>query len=131
MFNDTYSTDVVRFEIGTDIAMCGEDIGKEISLYREDLAEKTGFIFPLVHIVENFSIQENQIKIFVQEKEINEERVKQGKKEFEYTDEIEEKEIKVSETDKESGYYHRDNKEKGFMYLDHRTVDSKCNILVD
>lgn len=73
LFNDTYSTDVVRFEIGTDIAMCGEDIGKEISLYREDLAEKTGFIFPLVHIVENFSIQENQIKIFVQEKEINEE----------------------------------------------------------
>ena len=65
------------------------------------------------------------------EKEINEERVKQGKKEFKYTDEVEEKEIKVSETDEESGYYHRDNKEKGFMYLDHRTVDSKCNIIVD
>ncbi len=65
------------------------------------------------------------------EREINEERVKQGKKEFEYIEEIEEKEIKVSETDKESGYYHRDNKEKGFMYLDHRTVDSKCNIIVD
>ena len=65
------------------------------------------------------------------EKEINEERVKQGKKEFEYKEEIEEKEITVSETDKESGYYHRDNKEKGFMYLDHRTVDSKCNIIVD
>ena len=65
------------------------------------------------------------------EKEINEERVKQGKKEFEYKEEIEEKEIKVSETDEESGYYHRDNKEKGFMYLDHRTVDSKCNIIID
>ena len=65
------------------------------------------------------------------EKEINEERVKQGKKEFKYTDEVEEKEIKVSETDEESGYYHRDNKEKVFMYLDHRTVDSKCNIIVD
>jgi hypothetical protein len=33
--------------------------------------------------------------------------------------------------DKEGGYYHRDNKEKGFMYLDHRTVDDKCNIIVD
>ena len=65
------------------------------------------------------------------EKEINEERVKQGKNEFKYTDEVEEKEIKVSETDEESGYYHRDNKEKEFMYLDHRTVDSKCNIIVD
>lgn len=65
------------------------------------------------------------------EEEINEERRKQGKKEFEYKDEIEEKKIKVSDTDSESGYYHRDNKEKGFMYLDHRTVDSKCNIIVD
>ena len=65
------------------------------------------------------------------EKEINEERIKQGRKPFEYKDEIEEKHIKVSTTDKESGYYHRDNKEKGFMYLDHRTVDDKCNIIVD
>ena len=65
------------------------------------------------------------------ENEINEERTKYGKKEFEYKDEIEEKHIKVSSTDKESGYYHRDNKEKGFMYLDHRTVDDKCNIIVD
>ena len=65
------------------------------------------------------------------EKEINEERIKQGKKPFEYKDKKEQKHIKVSTTDKESGYYHRDNKEKGFMYLDHRTVDDKCNIIVD
>lgn len=65
------------------------------------------------------------------EEEINEERKKQGKKEFIYEDTKEEKEIKVSDTDNESGYYHRDNKEKGFMYLDHRTVDGKCNIIVD
>ena len=65
------------------------------------------------------------------EQEINEERRKQGKKEFEFKEEIEEKKVKVSDTDSESGYYHRDNKEKGFMYLDHRTVDSKCNIIVD
>lgn len=65
------------------------------------------------------------------EEEINEERRKQGKKEFEYKEEYEEKHIKESTTDKESGYYHRDNKEKGFMYLDHRTVDHKANIIVD
>ena len=65
------------------------------------------------------------------EEEINEERIKYDKKPFEYKNEIEEKHIKVSTTDKESGYYHRDNKEKGFMYLDHRTVDDKCNIIVD
>ena len=72
----------------------------------------------------------HQIKEWL-EKEINEERRTQGKKEFEFTEKIEEKKVKVSDTDNESGYYHRDNKEKGFMYLDHRTVDSKCNIIVD
>lgn len=65
------------------------------------------------------------------EKEINEQRVKDGKKEFVYEEKLEEKKIKVSNTDPESGYYHRDNKEKGFMYLDHRTVDLKHNIIVD
>lgn len=65
------------------------------------------------------------------EEEINEERKRLGKKEFEYKDEYEEKHIKVSTTDKESGYYHRDNKEKGFMYLEHRTVNGKCNIITD
>lgn len=65
------------------------------------------------------------------EEEINEERIKQGRKPFEYKDKVEQKHIKVSTTDKESGYYHRDNKERGFMYLDHRTVDDKCNIIVD
>ena len=45
------------------------------------------------------------------EEEINEERIKIGEKPFEYKDEYEEKHIKVSKTDPESGYYHRDNKE--------------------
>ena len=65
------------------------------------------------------------------EDEINEERIKNGEKAFEYKDKEKEKHIKVSTTDRESGYYHRDNKEKGFMYLDHRTVDHKVNIIVD
>lgn len=65
------------------------------------------------------------------EEEINEERRNNGKKEFVYQDEEERKHVKISTTDEESGYYHRDNKEKGFMYLDHRTVDDKCNIIVD
>ena len=65
------------------------------------------------------------------EKEINEERERIGQKAFNYKDEIEKKHIKVSKTDKESGYYHRDNKEKGFMYLEHRTVNGKCNIITD
>src|SRR5690606_14703593 len=41
------------------------------------------------------------------------------------------KEIKVSRTDPDSGYMVRDDKPKGFFYLDHRTVDSKHAIITD
>ena len=42
-----------------------------------------------------------------------------------------EREIKQSTTDKDAGYMVRDNKPKGFFYLDHRTVDGRCNIITD
>lgn len=38
---------------------------------------------------------------------------------------------KVSTTDPESGFMHRDNKPQGFFYLDHRTVDGKHGIITD
>ena len=76
-------------------------------------------------------VKEIKKRRFDLEEEINEERKRIGKKEFEYKNESETKHIKVSKTDKESGYYHRDNKEKGFMYLEHRTVNGKCNIITD
>lgn len=41
------------------------------------------------------------------------------------------KNTKVSTTDPESGFMHRDNKPKGFFYLDHRTVDGKHGIIMD
>jgi len=80
---------------------------------------------------ENQTVSEVKKRRLDIEKEINEERIKIGKKEFEYKDEEGSKNIKISTTDPESGYYHRDNKEKGFMYLEHRTVDGKCNIIID
>ncbi len=65
------------------------------------------------------------------ENEINHLREEMGKDAFEYEDETERKEIKISKIDSDSGYYHRDEKEKGFMYLDHRTVDGLNNFIVD
>lgn len=41
------------------------------------------------------------------------------------------KNTKVSTTDPESGFMHRDNKPQGFFYLDHRTVDGKHGIITD
>jgi len=39
--------------------------------------------------------------------------------------------IRKSKTDPESGYMSRSGKPGGFFYLDHRTVDGKCNIITD
>ena len=64
---------------------------------------------------------------------ITAEREAHGKKPLKETDsdQIAEKETKVSTTDPESGYMVRDGKPKGFFYLDHRTVDSKHNLITD
>ena len=45
--------------------------------------------------------------------------------------EEETRQIKVSRTDKESGYMVRDGKPKGFFYLDHRSVDGLHAIITD
>jgi transposase len=45
--------------------------------------------------------------------------------------EPQEREIKVSTTDPDSGYLTREGKPQGFYYLDHRTVDGKYNIITD
>ena len=59
-------------------------------------------------------------------------REEKGKKPLKASEKAAEvKDTKVSNTDPESGYMHRDNKPKGFFYLDHRTVDGKYGIILD
>jgi transposase len=66
------------------------------------------------------------------DKSIDEDRIEHGKKPLKKTEKLPEKKtIKVSTTDSDSGYMMRDGKPEGFFYLDHRTVDSKNNIIVD
>ena len=40
------------------------------------------------------------------------------------------KKVKVSNTDSEAGYYYRNEKEKGFVYQDHRVVEGKNNFII-
>lgn len=47
------------------------------------------------------------------------------------TPECDTKGIKVSRTDPDSGFMVRDDKPRGFFYLDHRTVDGKHAIITD
>lgn len=63
---------------------------------------------------------------------VDEDRLSHGKKPLALSSKaLPEREIKQSTTDPESGYMVRDSKPKGFFYLDHRTVDSRCNIVTD
>jgi len=64
---------------------------------------------------------------------VSEDRAAHGKKPLKEPPEAEPgtKEIKVSRTDKDSGYMVRDGKPKGFFYLDHRTVDGRHAIITD
>jgi transposase len=63
---------------------------------------------------------------------IGEDRAAHGKKPLKPSDpEPETRQIKVSRTDKDSGYMVRDGKPKGFFYLDHRTVDGRHAIITD
>ncbi|MFC5529676.1 IS1182 family transposase [Cohnella yongneupensis] len=55
-----------------------------------------------------------------------------GKKPLKPREEVnEDKEVKVSTTDPDSGYMIREGKPEGFFYLDHRTVDVKYNLITD
>jgi len=68
------------------------------------------------------------------EQSINEDRASHGKKPLKESPKDEgpeQKEIKQSTTDPESGYMVRDGKPEGFFYLDHRTVDSEHNFITD
>ncbi|MEK4988437.1 IS1182 family transposase [Listeria sp. FSL L8-0308] len=63
---------------------------------------------------------------------VKDDRRNHGKKPLKSREEVnEEKEMKVSKTDPDSGYMIRDGKPEGFFYLDHRTVDMKYNLITD
>lgn len=64
---------------------------------------------------------------------VTEDRAAHGKRPLKEQPESEPetREIKVSRTDKDSGYMVRDGKPKGFFYLDHRTVDGRHAIITD
>ncbi len=66
------------------------------------------------------------------EEEVSKVRTNHSQDELKKKDNIvETKEIKQSKTDPESGYMFRDNKPKGFFFLEHRSTDIKTNMIVD
>ena len=85
-----------------------------------------------------FKVEETVVtpKAYLEEldKAVTDERVRQSQKPLKPKDDDESsptKPTKISTTDPDSGYMVRDEKPKGFFYLDHRTVDSQYAIITD
>jgi transposase len=94
-------------------------------------ANKNKFVIEQVH-------QSTKSYVEELEKAVNADREAHGKNPFKKDDDNgggnsnpPDKDVKKSTTDSESGFMVKDNKPKGFFYLDHRTVDGKYNIITD
>lgn len=80
---------------------------------------------------------ENEVHEVIEDRNLHLEKVnfireRHGKKPLkELEAKIHEKQRKISTTDPDSGFMHRDRKPTGFYHLDHRTVDSSYNIILD
>ncbi|MBC2361172.1 transposase, partial [Listeria welshimeri] len=73
--------------------------------------------------------KETRVYQEVLEDEINVSRVAEGKKPFARKENREEKEVKISDTDPESGYYVKGEREKQFAYSFHTACDTNGFIL--
>lgn len=65
--------DVVRLEFGSDIAEFADLILEKIDDFRETVKSDSGFILPLVHVLEKEDLQENEMIFYVRGKEIEHE----------------------------------------------------------
>jgi transposase len=109
----------------------------------KDLASGTVLYTDSTHLKANanknkYDVAEVKVKaqeyLHALDQAVTEDRATHGKKPLKPSEpdsEPEIKQVKVSRTDKDSGYMVRDGKPKGFFYLDHRTVDGRHAIITD
>ena len=79
------------------------------------------------NVTEEIVIEEDESLLML----VNEKRISKGQKALKPSEpKVTQKSRKVSKTDPDSGYMHRDRKPIGFYHLVHGTVDSQNNILL-
>lgn len=67
---NTLDEDIIKLEIGGDIAECAEAVCEKINELRDNIKSATGFIFPPVHVLHKEELQENELVLFVRGKEV-------------------------------------------------------------
>jgi transposase len=122
----------------------GTDLFTKIFTRILEIAEKEGFVAPEQIYIDSTHIKASankkkyeKINVEVEakkykeqlDKEIDNDRQKHGKEPLKKTKKIETKEIVQSTTDKDSGMFHKNEKEKCFAYLAHTACDDANFIL--
>lgn len=65
MFADSLKEDIIRIEIGDDLIKFGNRLCELVDIVRNEICEETGFIMPLVRIIDNQALQENKYRILL------------------------------------------------------------------
>ena len=68
MFQKTSNLDVISIKLGNDLLTFADSILDVIMNKRHEIFDKTGFVFPLVHVIDDPNLQENEfiVEIFDQ-----------------------------------------------------------------
>ncbi len=70
LFSNKLDEDIIRIELGEDLINFGERMCQIIENLRNKICEEKGIIFPIVRIIENESLQENQYEVFIRGKNV-------------------------------------------------------------
>ena len=64
------NSDIITLLVGNDFVEYGDSILDYVNEVREEIKNKTGFIYPLVHILSSETLQENELVFKVREKQV-------------------------------------------------------------
>ena len=78
---NTLSEDTIMFKIGFDLVQFVEEMIKSIKNSRNKIKDETGFVLPLIRITSSKTLQENELLVYVQGREVFQEFLVFNKKE--------------------------------------------------
>lgn len=79
---NTLSEDTITFKIGFDLVPFAEEVVKSIKNSRNKIKDETGFVIPLIRIISSKTLQENELVVHIQGKEVFQEFIVFNKKEI-------------------------------------------------
>ena len=67
---DSLNGEIITFKVGNDFTEFQDIVNHEIANYREKLQKERGFVLPLIHVVSEDSLQENEFIVMIRERTV-------------------------------------------------------------